>query len=66
MKIVVEKLVGDASVMIYNKQGELIHSEGFYGKTDTSYIRNIPVSEVEYGHSTGLFDGLFEYRVTHE
>lgn len=63
MRILVEKLLGDASVNIYNKRGELIHVEGFYGKTDSSYIREIPVPEVEYGHSTALFDKEFEYKV---
>lgn len=63
MKIVVSKLLGDACVHIYNKQGELIHKEGFFGKTDTNYIREIPVDPFEYGHSTSLFDNKFEYKV---
>lgn len=63
MKIMVESLLGDATVSIYNKQGELIHTEGFYGKTDSSYIRSIPVSEVEYGHAQALFNGEFKYKV---
>jgi hypothetical protein len=41
MKILVEELRGDAAVMLYNKNGELIHTEGFYGKTTSHYIRNI-------------------------
>lgn len=63
MKIMVESLLGDATVSIYNKQGELIHTEGFYGKTDSSYIRTIPVAEVEYGHAQALFNGEFKYKV---
>lgn len=63
MKIMVEKMLGDATVSIYNKRGELIHTEGFYGKTDSSYIRTIPVAEVEYGHSQALFNGEFQYKV---
>lgn len=63
MKILVDRLVGDATVLIYNKQGELIHTEGFYGKTVSCYVRDIPVAEVEYGHSHALFSGSFEYKV---
>lgn len=64
MRILVEKLFGDASVSIYNKSGELIHIEQFYGKTNSSYIRNIPVSEIEFGHSLSLHSGsAFEYKV---
>lgn len=63
MKIMVEKLLGDASVSIYNKSGDLIHVEQFHGKTDTSYIRSIPVVECEYGHSKALHSGSFEYKV---
>lgn len=67
MKIVVNKLQGDASVNVYNKQGELIHVEGFSGKftgnNGALYNREIPVDPVEYGHTTSLFDGVFEYKV---
>lgn len=63
MRIVVEKLLGDASVNIYNKSGELIHVEGFEGKTDSEYIRKIPVSEVELGYSKAVFSGEFKYRI---
>jgi hypothetical protein len=64
MRIIVEKLFGDASVSIYNKRGELIHVEQFYGKTNSCYIREIPVSEIEYGHSHSLYSGsAFEYKV---
>lgn len=68
MRIIVEKLLGDATVYIYNKSGELIYSEGFYGfnrgnSEDNSYIRNIPVAEIEYGYSKALFDKEFEYKV---
>lgn len=63
MKIMVEKLLGDASVMIYNKQGELIHTEGFEGKTESHYIRHIPVDPIEFGHSKGLYSGVFRYTI---
>ncbi|MNC02963.1 hypothetical protein D3C75_503530 [compost metagenome] len=63
MKILVEKLLGDATVNIYNKRGELIHTESFYGKLNSQYIRPIPVVEVEYGHSQALFSGVFDYKV---
>lgn len=66
MKIQVTKLMGDATVNIYNKQGELIHTEGFSGKftgDNGTYNRSIPVSEVEYGHSQSLHYGPFEYKV---
>lgn len=63
MRILVSKLLGDASVMIYNKQGDLIHTEGFHGKTDSSYERTIPVSIVEFGSSRALFNNKFEYMV---
>lgn len=67
MKIVVSKLLGDASVQIFNKQGELIHTEGFSGKftgiDNATYNRQIPVDPFEYGHSQSLFDNKFEYKV---
>lgn len=63
MKILVEKLIGDATVLIYNKQGDLIHTEGFTGKTDSQYIRSIPVDTSEYGHTKSLYSGEFEYKV---
>jgi hypothetical protein len=58
----VEKLMGDATVSIYNKRGELIHTEPFYG-ADSCYIRSIPVAEVEYGYSQAVFSGVFDYKV---
>lgn len=66
MKIRVSKLMGDATVTIYNKLGELIHTESFNGKwagDQGSYDRQIPVSEFEYGHSQSLQFGPFEYKV---
>lgn len=63
MKIIVENMAGDATVNIYNKQGELIHTEPFYGKTSSDYIRTIPVAEVEYGHSVAIVSGRFKYKV---
>lgn len=66
MKIQVYKLLGDASVSIYNKQGELIHTEGFSGKMSVEngpYERTIPVSDAEYGYSKSLQFGPFEYKV---
>ena len=63
MKILVDQLKGDALVLIYNIQGDLIHSEPFYGSSFTSYIREIPVDEVEYGNSTSVHSGVFDYKV---
>lgn len=65
MKILVTKLHGDASVSFFNKQGELVHTEGFAGKvTDGGgYIRNVPVDFVEYSHAVSLSSGVFEYVV---
>lgn len=63
MKIHVENLLGDAAVFIYNKQGEMIHREEFFGKTDSSYIREIPVDPLEFGHSTSLSDNNFKYTI---
>lgn len=63
MRILVEKLLGDASVNIYNKQGELIHIEGFSGKTMSQYVREIPVAAVEFGNSKAIFSGEFVYKV---
>lgn len=66
MKIQVIKLMGDASVSIFNKTGELIHTESFSGKLSVEngpYNRTIPVSEVEYGYSSSLQFGPFEYKV---
>jgi hypothetical protein len=66
MKIFVSKLLGDASVSIYNKFGELLHIENFKGKCDSGYIRKIPVSEVEFDHSKAIWSGAFEYQITNE
>lgn len=63
MKILVDRMLGDATVLIYNKQGDLIHTEGFFGKTVTGYVRDIPVAEVEYGSSRVVFTGEFTYKV---
>lgn len=63
MRIIVSKLLGDATVSFYNKNGELIHTEGFFGKCDSCYERSVPVAAVEYSHTTALFDKQFEYRV---
>lgn len=69
MKIQVTKLLGDASVQIYNKSGELIHTESFSGKVTSDnvgskpYVRSIPVDFCEYGHCTSLQFGPFEYKV---
>jgi hypothetical protein len=65
MRILISKLLGDASVSIYNKQGDLIHVEGFDGKVSSgTYERPIPVSEMEYGHSMAIHSGVFEYKVS--
>lgn len=63
MKILVSRLIGDAAVSIYSKNGELIHVEQFSGKCTSQYIRSIPVVEVEYGHSKAVWTGEFEYKV---
>ncbi len=66
MKIEVTRLIGDAIVCIYNKEGALVHTEEFSGKyamSDEPYYRSIPVEAEEYSHATTLFSGEFEYRV---
>lgn len=63
MKIMVDKLLGDASVSFYNKNNELIHTECFYGKADSQYIREIPVDPAEFSHSKCLFTSEFSYKV---
>lgn len=63
MRIYVEEMLGDASVTIYNKQGEVIHREEFFGKTISTYVRSIPVAEVEYGHSVALATHPFRYTI---
>lgn len=63
MKIMIEKMQGDAAITIYNKQGEVIHVEQIEGKTTSQYIREIPVDSAEYGHSKALFSGTLEYKV---
>lgn len=63
MKIQVSKLLGDAAVSFYNKNGELIYTEFFFGNGDSRYERVVPVAEVEYSHTTALFDKQFEYKV---
>lgn len=63
MKILVDRMRGDATVLIYNKHGELIHTEPFYAKDTSCYVRDIPVVEVEYGCSKAVFTGEFEYKV---
>lgn len=66
MRIIVYQLLGDASVNIYNKKGELIHTEGFSSKVmSSSFIRKIPVVSVEYGSSKALLSGssTFKYLV---
>lgn len=64
MKIIVENMAGDASVTFYNKQGEVIHVEAFYGKTSTDYIREVPVDPVEYGYTKAVYSGRFKYVVS--
>lgn len=63
MKVLVENMYGDAAVFIYNKNGEIIHIEGFTGKTKSSYVRDVPVTELEYSHSNALFTGEFSFKV---
>ena len=63
MKIIVNEMLGDASVIFYNKLGDQIHVEGFYGKTDSSYIRDLPIDPSEYGSHTALFNKKFDYKV---
>lgn len=63
LKIMIEKMQGDAAITIYNKQGEVIHVEQIQGKTTSQYIREIPVDPAEYGHSKALFSGVLEYKV---
>ena len=63
MKIIVSEMLGDATVLIYNRHGEVIHQEGFYGKTTESYIRQIPVDPVEYSHSKAVVSGHIKFNV---
>jgi hypothetical protein len=63
MKILIDKMQGDAAITIYNKQGEVIHVEQIEGKTTSTYIREIPVDVAEYGSSKALFSGTLEYKV---
>lgn len=63
MKIMVERIVGDATVSFYNKQRELIHVEKFFGKTMSSYIRVVPVDACEFGYAQALYSGVFDYKV---
>ena len=63
MKIMVSDLVGDATVLIYNKQGELILVEPFCCSGGDRYVREISVDPFEYGYSKALFSGKFEYKV---
>lgn len=61
--IVVNEMRGDALVRVFNKKGDLVHTEPFYGKTTTGYIRKIPVSVDDYGHSEAVHSGPFTYCV---
>lgn len=67
MKVIVSKILGDASVMLYNKQGELIHTEQFSGKVSGDhgpvggYIRNVPVVSTEYGYAKSLYSGTGQF-----
>lgn len=64
MRLLIEKMHGDASFTFYNKQGEVIHVEQVSGKTSGDYIRSVPVSEAEYGNCKALFSGnLLSYKV---
>lgn len=62
MKIIVEELFGDAAVMLYDQNGELIHVEGFYGKTTSQYIRNIDTPG-DYHHYRVLNSGVAKIHV---
>lgn len=57
MKFLVEELRGDAAVMLYNNRGELIHTEGFYGKTTSQYIRTMDTPG-DYDHYRVLTSGV--------
>lgn len=66
MKVIVKSLKGDATVLLYNKKGELIHTEGFTGSVSgENFIRNVPVDKIEYGYSKSLYsgNGKFIYEV---
>lgn len=63
MKIMVETMLGDACITFYNKQGEIIHTEQFSSKKDTQYVRELPISDVEYGYTKALYSGRLEYKV---
>ena len=61
--IVVTEMQGDAQVRVFDKKGNHVHTEQFYGKTSSGYIRKIPVSVDDYGHSEAIHSGPFEYCV---
>lgn len=65
MRILVSRMTGDASVTFYNKHGDVIHVEPFYGYTPSQYIREVPVDPVEYGYSQAVYSGIFEYEVSY-
>lgn len=63
MKIVVERIRGDATVFFYDREGAIIYSEGFYGKGD-GYIRTIPKWVVEqHVNIRSLSTGEFIYHI---
>lgn len=64
MRLMVDKLMGDAQITFYNKAGEVIHVEFISGKVSSgTYEQVVPVSEIEYGHTMCVVSGTCEYRV---
>lgn len=72
MRIIVNKLIGidgkggDAQVLFHNRSGEIIHTEGFEGYMtgeNGGYIRKVSIPDVEFGYTTALFSGVFEFVV---
>lgn len=64
MKIIVDKIVGDATVFFYNKSGEIFYSEGFYGFSGDGYIRKIPEWVGPLTNSIkALYNKEFTYRI---
>ncbi len=64
MKIVVSKIVGDATVFFYDENDNIIHSEPFFGKyLGDGYIRQVPVEKSCIHRVISVNSGLFEYNL---
>lgn len=63
MKLIVTKIVGDALVLFFDKDGHIVHQEPFYGKflSDGGYIRELPIGIEDYFEMKSVHSGLFEF-----